>query len=156
MVGLQGSDARGVKRNLAATIIRLSPDITLDQFDRVRTDALDIANTLALIGDDDSLDLHDLAIEAYDLCCELLIDYDGCNDRPFSKVNEVYIDFASGMVGGTCDGCDADDVADALERIARELRLMSDTPSYIDFDEGKISAGAALSTGLTVYTPDED
>jgi hypothetical protein len=56
-------------------------------------------------------------------------------------VNEVYINFASGKISGECSGCNAAEVADALVAIATALRMMDDTPDYVDYDEGKISVG---------------
>lgn len=59
------------------------------------------------------------------------------NDWIHSRVNEIYINFIDGEIEGNCGDCSADEVADALERIALELRLTETTPSYICFDEGK-------------------
>lgn len=56
-------------------------------------------------------------------------------------MNEVYINFNTGEISGDCSGCNAAEVADALVTIAEALRLMDDTPGYVDYDEGKISAG---------------
>jgi hypothetical protein len=53
-------------------------------------------------------------------------------------VNEVHIDFNSGEISGDCSDCTAADVADALVRIAQELRVLPGTPDYINYDEGKI------------------
>jgi hypothetical protein len=58
----------------------------------------------------------------------------------FSRVREIYLDFADGNVAGSIEGCTAIEVADALERIAQFLRAKPDGIEYVDFDEGKISA----------------
>ncbi len=57
-----------------------------------------------------------------------------------SKVGEIYLDWTTGTVSGNCKGCNALDVADALEKIARFLKA-HDPLNYVDFDEGKLFAG---------------
>ncbi len=68
-------------------------------------------------------------------------------------VNEIYIDFATGEVSGNCSGCNAADVAVALETIVRELRAMDSTPSYIEYDEGKVFAGEILDDPIVPIDP---
>lgn len=57
----------------------------------------------------------------------------------------INVSFRVGEVSGRIDNCDAAEVADALVAVADELRRMDDTPTYIRYDEGKISVGNPLS-----------
>lgn len=74
-----------------------------------------------------------------DCASESDIDYEA--DYVFSPVSEIDIDFDDGEISGSCEGCTGIEVAEALERVARRLRAMGDTPSYIGFDEGKLCSG---------------
>jgi hypothetical protein len=74
----------------------------------------------------------------------ILVDPVESTHHLFSNVGEIFLDFANGEVSGDISGCNAAEVADALIAIANELRRMDETPSYIDFDEGKVSVGSLL------------
>lgn len=70
---------------------------------------------------------------------------DNCTCRPPRVVGEIYLDFADGEVSGSIEGCNAAEVADALMTIVKALGRMDETPSYVDYDEGKISVGNVAS-----------
>ena len=63
----------------------------------------------------------------------------------FSPIGEIYIQFDKGKIDGEISGVSPLELADAFRRIAYFIETDTfneiDSVSYIDFDEGKFSAG---------------
>lgn len=80
------------------------------------------------------------SIESPDICFSLSKALRILEARTDCKAHlpvDVFIDFDNGVISGNCDNCTIWDVVEAFERITEKLRTMSETPAFVDYDDGE-------------------